>query len=98
MARRRPTCSLADCKDVKFDLNTAFVTSNFLVTQQDKLAVSRGDIALGLIQIYKALGGGWEIRLPNCEPAPVPEILPRPEKKLQPIGARFLTLRAFSEA
>jgi outer membrane protein TolC len=49
-------------KDVKFDLNRAFVTSNFLVQQQDKLAVATGDIAQGLIQIYKALGGGWEIR------------------------------------
>jgi outer membrane protein TolC len=59
-------------KDVKFDLNTAFVTSNFLVGQQDKLAQSRGDIALGFIQIYKALGGGWEIRLPPPCPTPVP--------------------------
>jgi NodT family efflux transporter outer membrane factor (OMF) lipoprotein len=62
-------------KDVKFDLNTAFVTSNFLVTQQDKLAQSRGDIALGFIRIYKALGGGWEIRLSDNGPvaaAPVP--------------------------
>ncbi len=49
-------------KDVKFDLNRAFVTSNFLVQQQDKLAQATGDIALGLIQVYKALGGGWEIR------------------------------------
>ena len=29
-------------KDVKFDLNTAFVTSNFLVSQQDKLAQEIG--------------------------------------------------------
>ncbi len=50
-------------KDVKFDLNRAFVTSNFLVQQQDKLAVAVGDIAQGLIQVYKALGGGWQIRL-----------------------------------
>lgn len=49
-------------KDVKFDLNRAFVTSNFLVQQQDKLAVATGDIAQGLIQVYRALGGGWEIR------------------------------------
>src|SRR6516225_3221382 len=54
-------------KDVKFDLNQAFVTSNFLVGQQDKLAQSQGDIALGFIQIYKALGGGWEIRLPQTQ-------------------------------
>jgi len=54
--------AVALSKDVKFDLNVAFVTSNFLVAQQDKLAVSQGDIVLGLIQVYKALGGGWEIR------------------------------------
>jgi NodT family efflux transporter outer membrane factor (OMF) lipoprotein len=84
-------------KDVKFDLNTAFVTSNFLVTQQDNLAISRGNIALGLIQVYKALGGGWEMRLPKCEPAPVPEELPLPEKKLQPMGARFLPPQAITQ-
>jgi outer membrane protein TolC len=60
-------------ENVRFDLNRAFVTSNFLVQQQDKLAQSRGDIAQGLIQIYKALGGGWEIRLPSsCKPVPAP--------------------------
>ena len=59
--------------DKNFDLNRAFVTSNFLTTEQDKLAQSRGDIALGLIGIYKALGGGWELRLP---PAPVPAASP----------------------
>jgi NodT family efflux transporter outer membrane factor (OMF) lipoprotein len=56
-------------KQVKFDFNQAFVTSNFLVTEQQKLAQAQGDIALGLIQIYKALGGGWEIRLPDSVPA-----------------------------
>ncbi len=64
-------------KDVKFDLNTAFVTSNFLVTQQDKLAQARGDIALGFIQVYKALGGGWEIRLPTA--VPVGDIIASPD-------------------
>jgi len=33
-----------------------------LVLQQDLWATSRGDIALNLIAMYKALGGGWEIR------------------------------------
>jgi len=69
-------------KDVKFDLNRAFVTSNFLVGQQDKLAVATGDIALGLIQVYKALGGGWQIRCEPTMPAPAPtpgiESLPAP--------------------
>jgi NodT family efflux transporter outer membrane factor (OMF) lipoprotein len=58
-------------KDVKFDLNQAFVTSNFLVGQQDKLAVASGDIALGLIQVYRALGGGWEIRMGEMHTGPL---------------------------
>jgi NodT family efflux transporter outer membrane factor (OMF) lipoprotein len=82
---------------VKTDLTTVFVTSNFLVTQQDQLALSRGDIALGLIQIYKALGGGWEIRLPSCEPAPVSEMLHLPQKKQQPMGATFGLLRGSAQ-
>ena len=62
-------------KDVKFDLNRAFVTSNFLVVQQDKLAVAYGDIAQGLIQVYKALGGGWQIR---CAPSNIIQESPAP--------------------
>lgn len=34
----------------------------FLVEQQDRLIASQGDIAKSLILVYKALGGGWEIR------------------------------------
>jgi NodT family efflux transporter outer membrane factor (OMF) lipoprotein len=34
-----------------------------LVPLQDTLAQAKGQIALGLIQVYKALGGGWQIRL-----------------------------------
>lgn len=83
-------------KDVKFDLNTAFVTANFLVTEQDKLAQAQGDIALGFIQIYKALGGGWEIRLPVPDAPAVPPPLPLPPpRKLedgQPV--RFLAPQA----
>jgi NodT family efflux transporter outer membrane factor (OMF) lipoprotein len=79
--------------DVRFDLNQAFVTSNFLVGQQDKLAVSTGDIALGLIQIYKALGGGWQIRLAPTEVAgeapapapPVPQRMPKVEPQVQAV-------------
>lgn len=76
-------------KDVKFDLNRAFVTSNFLVQQQDKLAQARGNIALGFIQIYKALGGGWQIRLtpPGVAPGealPPPGPVPPPPEQVLP--------------
>lgn len=33
-----------------------------LVAQQDQWVSTRGDIVLNLIAMYKALGGGWEIR------------------------------------
>jgi NodT family efflux transporter outer membrane factor (OMF) lipoprotein len=58
-----------------FDVNRIFVTTNFLTQQQDKLAQARGDIALGLIQVYRALGGGWQIRshdLPATDSCPAP--------------------------
>jgi len=33
------------------------------VMQQDSLATSQGDIDRYLIAVYKAMGGGWQIRL-----------------------------------
>ncbi|HYV36676.1 MAG TPA: efflux transporter outer membrane subunit [Gemmataceae bacterium] len=49
-----------------------------LVQEQDILAQAQGEIALGLIQVYKALGGGWEIRCTGCE-ADLPEQLKAPQ-------------------
>jgi NodT family efflux transporter outer membrane factor (OMF) lipoprotein len=37
-----------------------------LVQQQDTLALAQGDIATGLIHVYRALGGGWKIRSAAC--------------------------------
>jgi NodT family efflux transporter outer membrane factor (OMF) lipoprotein len=42
-----------------------------LVLQQDNLAQAQGEIARGLIQVYKGLGGGWEIHRPDCQPAAI---------------------------
>ena len=46
---------------------SAFVTQlftavNFRVTQQDAAAQAQGNIALNLIFLYRAMGGGWQIR------------------------------------
>jgi NodT family efflux transporter outer membrane factor (OMF) lipoprotein len=43
--------------------NTVFNLETTQVQQQDNLAVAQGNIALNLINVYRALGGGWEIRL-----------------------------------
>ena len=41
-----------------------------LFTSQDALAQSEGDIALDLVALYKALGGGWEPAPPSPNGAP----------------------------
>jgi NodT family efflux transporter outer membrane factor (OMF) lipoprotein len=45
------------------DFTAVFVFEGDLTTQQDELALSQGNIALSLISVYRALGGGWQIRL-----------------------------------
>ena len=45
------------------DFNRVFNLETTQVQQQDRLASSQGDIALNLISVYRALGGGWEYRL-----------------------------------
>ena len=45
------------------DFNRVFNLETTQVQQQDQLAVAAGNIALNLVNVYRALGGGWEIRL-----------------------------------
>jgi NodT family efflux transporter outer membrane factor (OMF) lipoprotein len=35
-----------------------------LLEQQDQATQAQGDVPLALVEIYRALGGGWQIRLP----------------------------------
>jgi len=44
------------------DFTTVLTAEQNLYQAQNNLALARGDIALGLITTYRALGGGWEIR------------------------------------
>jgi len=45
------------------DFTPLFLFQDTLTQTQDQLAVARGNIALSLIATYRALGGGWEMRL-----------------------------------
>jgi NodT family efflux transporter outer membrane factor (OMF) lipoprotein len=54
-------------KGGQIDFNRLAVLDLNLVQQQNTLAQARGDVALALIQVYRALGGGWQIRLHGCE-------------------------------
>ena len=49
------------------DFNRYATIQQNLITQQDQWAQARGQICLGLIQVYRGLGGGWQIK---CSPPP----------------------------
>jgi NodT family efflux transporter outer membrane factor (OMF) lipoprotein len=54
------------------------------VVLEDTLAQVQGEIATGLITVYKGLGGGWQIRLTGCTPGEAPPpgemVLPAPRQ------------------
>ena len=45
------------------DYTRVLNTQQFLVDAQDRLLTAREAVALSLASLYKALGGGWEVRL-----------------------------------
>jgi hypothetical protein len=84
------------------DFTPVFLFQEQLTEQQDQLAIAQGDIALGLIAVYRALGGGWQIRLggfsPEVEPMPMRplEDIPAPEAPPNDIQFQsFITQSAF---
>ncbi len=83
--------SLVQYKGGLVDFNRVALLEQNLVQQQNVEAQARGDIAIGLIDVYRALGGGWEIRLgpppPTGEPLPPPANPPGNEPELieQPV-------------
>jgi outer membrane protein TolC len=54
----------------KTDFNRVFNIQQLLTQQEDQLAVAEGTVAGGLVQLYKSLGGGWQIRLAGPESPP----------------------------
>jgi len=80
------------------DFNRYAVIQQNLITQQDQWAAARGQVVQGLIQVYRALGGGWQIRLqvptnggpgiipPPLGGAPMPplEEVPKPNPQAAP--------------
>ena len=64
----------------KIDYNRLFVQQTLLVQQQDQLVVAQGGIALNLVGVYRALGGGWEYRCQRRQrPVRAMPVLPREE-------------------
>jgi outer membrane protein TolC len=83
-AQKAVNVVIAQYKVGTVDFNRVALIEQDLVTQQDLLAQAQGQIAQGLIQVYRALGGGWQIRLESEEevavaaPSEAPESPPKP--------------------
>ncbi|MEX2173996.1 MAG: efflux transporter outer membrane subunit [Pirellulaceae bacterium] len=68
----------------QIDFNRVFTLEQLLVTQQDQLAISAGNSAQSLIQLYRAMGGGWEMRLYPPPPVALPPVGPAVEPEADP--------------
>jgi hypothetical protein len=66
------------------DLTRVTLLQQNLVGLEDTLAQAQGEIATGLIQVYRALGGGWQIRLApdQGQPAIPPSAAARPAEMI----------------
>jgi NodT family efflux transporter outer membrane factor (OMF) lipoprotein len=62
--------AVAQYKAGTIDFTRVTQLEQTLETQQDTLAQAQGEIVTGLVQVYKALGGGWQIRETGCDPSP----------------------------
>ena len=61
-SKRSVDVSTAQYQNGLVDFNTVISTLNADAQQQDLLASTQGSVATNLVQVYRALGGGWEIR------------------------------------
>ena len=67
-AKKAVDIALAQYSQGVTDLTRVTLLQQNLVPLEDTLAQAQGEIATGLIQVYKALGGGWQIRVNGCDP------------------------------
>jgi outer membrane protein TolC len=61
-AQRAVDISTIQYEDGLVTFNTVISTLQSLVAQQDLLATAQGSVAANLVEVYRALGGGWEVR------------------------------------
>lgn len=78
----------AQYNEGKTDFNRVLNVEQLLTQQEDQWAVAQGSVAQNLVQIYKSLGGGWQIRLGGSNNAPTSPLPPTlPERGVEPLPA-----------
>lgn len=68
-AQRTVDISYDQYREGIIDFTPVFLFEGTLADQQDQLALAHGQIALSLVEMYRALGGGWE-NSPMTNPPP----------------------------
>lgn len=58
---------LIQFEEGSIDFSPIFLLQGSLRAAQDNLAAAQGQVLLNLIAVYRALGGGWEIRCPQYQ-------------------------------
>ena len=61
-SQRSVDLSLLQYREGLVDYQRVLDTQRFLADQSDILASTSGDVVLNLVSLYKAMGGGWQIR------------------------------------
>jgi len=61
-SKRSVDLSLIQYREGVADYQRVLDTQRFLTSEEDRLTVISGDVIVNLISMYKALGGGWQIR------------------------------------
>jgi NodT family efflux transporter outer membrane factor (OMF) lipoprotein len=81
---------LLNFKEGETDFSGVFVLQGDLAVKQDQLAAAQGKVVASLVAVYKALGGGWQIRCPQFQARVITsatetelENLPTPEPVLR---------------
>jgi hypothetical protein len=60
--QRSVDLSMLQYREGLIDFQRVLDSQRFLVREQDLWTTTRGDVILNLVSLYKALGGGWQIR------------------------------------
>lgn len=80
------------------DFTTVLIAQQALLNEQDNLASTLGDISRNLVGVYRALGGGWEIREgKELVPADVREVMAKRTHWGKWLAPASYNPRAFNE-
>jgi outer membrane protein TolC len=91
--------SLLNFKEGETDFTGVFVLQSDLTQKQDQWVAAQGDVVTSLISVYKALGGGWQIRCPGFQPHGITEFesnaeaeeIPLPPHSTEPAQPQMMT-------